>query len=378
LGDPTEWSSNKFLQTYEPIKEDVLFLSERCKTLQEATLAGSRLLAHVSCLRSDVHASPQTDKRPAHFFDVYNGLNLDRKKDYHFLEIGNRWCGALWGWRVYLPNAKIYGLDIDKQSQVFQTNNPDTGIDVYQGDQTDVNLLKKIHKDAEKLDIIIDDGGHTMTQMKTSFETLWPLLEDGGIYIIEDLQCCYWPSFEGGLKKENSFIEYIKSLVDNLHAPFYKSESVKAARAEEFMIDEPSNYYDKSIGSIEIYDSIAVIRKKVKEKLKPNSIEHNFSQEILNFMAGFEKEHNKYFEPTFSRKEKLTLSAWFHEIDNNFVKLLGEREEKMKNKREEKMKSEKISFIIPSRNNLRYLKWCYNSIRKNLGYRHEICIADDE
>ena len=36
-----------------------------------------------------------------------------------------------------------------------------------------------------------------------------------------------------------------------------------------------------------------------------------------------------------------------------------------------------ISFIIPSRNNLRYLKWCYNSIRKNLGYYHEICIADD-
>ena len=36
-----------------------------------------------------------------------------------------------------------------------------------------------------------------------------------------------------------------------------------------------------------------------------------------------------------------------------------------------------ISFIIPSRNNLRYLKWCYESIRKNLGYTHEICIADD-
>jgi len=36
-----------------------------------------------------------------------------------------------------------------------------------------------------------------------------------------------------------------------------------------------------------------------------------------------------------------------------------------------------ISFIQPSRNNLKYLKWSYESIRKNLGYRHEICIADD-
>ena len=36
-----------------------------------------------------------------------------------------------------------------------------------------------------------------------------------------------------------------------------------------------------------------------------------------------------------------------------------------------------ISLIIPSRNNLKYLKWAYTSIRKNLGYIHEICMADD-
>ena len=36
-----------------------------------------------------------------------------------------------------------------------------------------------------------------------------------------------------------------------------------------------------------------------------------------------------------------------------------------------------ISFIQPSRNNLKYLKWSYNGIRKTLGYRHEICIASD-
>ena len=36
-----------------------------------------------------------------------------------------------------------------------------------------------------------------------------------------------------------------------------------------------------------------------------------------------------------------------------------------------------ISLITPSRNNLKYLKWAYTSIRKNLGYIHEICMADD-
>ena len=36
-----------------------------------------------------------------------------------------------------------------------------------------------------------------------------------------------------------------------------------------------------------------------------------------------------------------------------------------------------ISFIQPSRNNLKYLKWSYKSIRKNLDPIHEICWADD-
>ena len=42
-----------------------------------------------------------------------------------------------------------------------------------------------------------------------------------------------------------------------------------------------------------------------------------------------------------------------------------------------KKNMKKISFIQPSRNNLKYLKWSYNSIRKNLGPKHEICWADD-
>lgn len=37
----------------------------------------------------------------------------------------------------------------------------------------------------------------------------------------------------------------------------------------------------------------------------------------------------------------------------------------------------KISFIIPGRNNKKYLEWAYKSIRSNLETQHEICFADD-
>ena len=36
-----------------------------------------------------------------------------------------------------------------------------------------------------------------------------------------------------------------------------------------------------------------------------------------------------------------------------------------------------ISFIITNFNAKKYTELCYNSIRKNLGYRHEIILLDD-
>ena len=36
-----------------------------------------------------------------------------------------------------------------------------------------------------------------------------------------------------------------------------------------------------------------------------------------------------------------------------------------------------ISYILPSRNNLKYLKQAYESIRKNSSLPYEICIASD-
>lgn len=51
--------------------------------------------------------------------------------------------------------------------------------------------------------------------------------------------------------------------------------------------------------------------------------------------------------------------------------------EKYFNMSVEDLQIKPISFIIPSRNNLKYLKWCYSALRKNISNIHEICIADD-
>ena len=41
----------------------------------------------------------------------------------------------------------------------------------------------------ENFDVIIDDGSHKPSDQIKSFEILWPMLSDGGLYIIEDVQC---------------------------------------------------------------------------------------------------------------------------------------------------------------------------------------------
>ena len=36
-----------------------------------------------------------------------------------------------------------------------------------------------------------------------------------------------------------------------------------------------------------------------------------------------------------------------------------------------------ISFIIPSRNNLKYVQQAYKSIRESSGFTHEVVLLDD-
>jgi hypothetical protein len=47
-----------------------------------------------------------------------------------------------------------------------------------------------------ELDFVIDDGSHLFAPTRASFETLFPLLPPGGVYIIEDWAWEHWPEFQ--------------------------------------------------------------------------------------------------------------------------------------------------------------------------------------
>ncbi len=99
------------------------------------------------------------------------------------------------------------------------------------------------------LDIVLDDGSHVASHQRTSFSTLFPLLSEGGLYIIEDMHKAYWPSFEGGLKRRGTAIEFLKDKIDHMHRHY----RTRGLNTEATMPD---------IESIQFFDSIAVVRKR--------------------------------------------------------------------------------------------------------------------
>jgi hypothetical protein len=64
---------------------------------------------------------------------------------------------------------------------------------VFQGDQSNLEILKHVCQTIGKCKLIIDDGSHVPEhQLKTFYHLFENLLEDGGVYVIEDVECNYW------------------------------------------------------------------------------------------------------------------------------------------------------------------------------------------
>lgn len=197
--------------------------------------------------------------------------------DFHFeriqnqplrlLEIGVQKGGSLFTWQQYFPQAAIAGIDIDPACAQFEQEN----IRVFIGDQADVNFLESVNRSAGPFDIIIDDGGHTMNQQITSFKTLFPLLKDNGIYVIEDLHTSYWPAFFDG---NGNTVKMLKGLVDKLHwwakrsdrASYFFRIKNKLKRLWPDLFQGASagdsgDYFADNVASIHFYDSLCFIYK---------------------------------------------------------------------------------------------------------------------
>ena len=188
-----------------------------------------------------------------HYFEIYDRhFSRYRGTDVHVLEFGVSHGGSLQMWKHYFgPHAKIYGVDINPQCKKLEEEQ----VEIIIGDQEDKSFLKELAKRIPRIDILIDDGGHTMQQQINTFEELFPCVDRNGIFLCEDLHTSYWSQFGGGYKNPDTFIEYSKNFIDFIHA--WDSRQSDALPVTEFT---------KSVHSLHYYNGILVIEKRPIEK----------------------------------------------------------------------------------------------------------------
>jgi len=187
-----------------------------------------------------------------HYFEIYERyFSRFRNKEMVLVEIGVFQGGSLQMWKDYFGNkAIIYGIDIDPRCKEFEEEN----IKVLIGSQSDRNFLRTVCKKIPPIDILIDDGGHTMKQQIIGFEELFGHVKSDGVYLCEDTHTSYRLKYGGGYHRKGTFVEYSKVFIDLLNA-YHSTEKRHQV-----------NDFTKTVNSIHFYDSIIVIEKQIREK----------------------------------------------------------------------------------------------------------------
>jgi cephalosporin hydroxylase len=186
-----------------------------------------------------------------HYLKIYEDhLSRFRNTPFHMLEIGVAQGGSLSLWRRYFgPEALLFGIDIDDRCRQFDKRDAHVRI----GSQDDPAFLRSVVSEMGGVDVVLDDGSHMASHQLTSFQVLFPLLNEGGVYICEDLHAAHSPAFDGGYRRSGTFIEVAKQIVDDIHADFHdQPQSVPGAH--------------RSIHGICFYNSMVVIEKRLQQE----------------------------------------------------------------------------------------------------------------
>ena len=148
-------------------------------------------------------------------------------------------------WKSYFgEKAKIFGADVNPSCE----NLEEEQIKIFIGDQADKTFLRRLTREIPRIDILIDDGGHTMEQQINTFEVMYPHIAPHGIYLCEDIHTSYLKSYGGGYGKRGTFIDYLHT---------WHCQKIERFGVSDFM---------RSTYALHYYIGILVIEKRPVDK----------------------------------------------------------------------------------------------------------------
>ena len=159
------------------------------------------------------------EERPVHKWHHYIPLYAQyfcrfRASPVRFLEIGVFRGGSLQMWRKYFgENAIIYGIDSD--SECAKLNGLSAQVRI--GSQDDPEFLRQVVDEMGGIDVILDDGSHQAKHQIKSFKYLFPRMNRGGVYMVEDLHTSFWRGYGGGYGRQSNFFGFSSDLINDMH-----------------------------------------------------------------------------------------------------------------------------------------------------------------
>jgi len=177
-----------------------------------------------------------------------------RHSDINVIEIGVDGGASLKTWHWFFEKATLIGVDINPACRRFAGDR----IVIKIGSQEDPSFLQNVASEYPPT-IVIDDGSHIAHHMITSFETLFPQLRPGGMYIFEDMSF----HFEDGVGQWHGFKQHQGLAETSMYD--YLSRFIRARAAN---IDLPKNswgisrYLFENIDSVVTCGGVIGVRKK--------------------------------------------------------------------------------------------------------------------
>lgn len=228
-------------------------------------------------------------------FEPYRSDNIT------LLEIGVAKGESIAVWSDYFPNGKTVGVDIDLSGchpNLWKRFESSENCCLIEANATSPEILKKLTNHAP-FNFIIDDGSHLSTDVIKSFELLfYEVLKPGGYYIIEDLNCSYFPRngfifklinrLLGGNRslarrkiieevcrvlhlpgpgvignhEQHQTMNYFKNILDDIN---FQGKNICGRTAIQSYIQQTNNKNEKYVDWIQFRRKLIIIKKTTKQ-----------------------------------------------------------------------------------------------------------------
>jgi len=184
--------------------------------------------------------------RKHRYTQLYNArLNKHRSQKFNMLEFGYGKGSSCRMWLKYFPNVNLVSVDIGEIPDL-----KDPRFEYIQADQIDAEKISEVIVKYNEFFLVVDDASHVAEDQQFTLGYMFPFVEPGGWYVIEDLKCKRNHSLKFDVKcslTESVLRNYVKTCGDFFCPILNESQKM---------------YLRDHIEDIQIYNKIAFIRKR--------------------------------------------------------------------------------------------------------------------